>query len=105
MQKLTTLTIVSLLLSACGTWVQVTGPGELVSVASPAEVSACTRIGNSTSNALDKIGFIDRSGKKLQEELINLARNEAADRGGNRIVVESPITEGTQSFGIYRCGF
>lgn len=105
MQKLITLTILSAMLSACGTWVQVTSAGELVKVASPAEVASCTRVGNSTSNALDKIGFIDRSGNKLQEELINLARNEAGDRGGNRIVVESPITEGTQSFGIYRCGF
>ncbi|MDX1491864.1 MAG: DUF4156 domain-containing protein [Pseudohongiellaceae bacterium] len=104
MPKLFSLTIIASLLTACGSWVQVTSAGQNVSVASPSEVSNCTRIGSSTSNALDKIGFIDRSGNKLQEELINLARNEAGDMGGNRIVIESPISEGTQSFGIYRCG-
>ena len=105
MRKFLGLAFIASTLSACGSWVQVTSAGQNVSVASPSQVSACTRIGSSTSNALDKIGFIDRSGAKLQEELINLARNEAGDMGGNRIVIESPINEGTQSFGIYRCGF
>jgi hypothetical protein len=103
MRKLIVLGIFTATLSACGTWVQVTSAGEGVRVASPVEVSACTRLGRSTANALDGIGFIDRSAAKLQEELINLARNEAGDMDGNRIVVESPISEGTQSFGIYRC--
>jgi hypothetical protein len=72
-------------------------------VATPAQVSACTRLGSSTTNALSEIVFVDRGTRKLQQELIDLARNEAGDMGGNRIVVETPITDGRQSFGVYRC--
>lgn len=103
MRKLIALTIFTATLSACASWVQVTSAGQGVSVATPNQVSACTRLGSSTTNALDGIGFIDRSATRLQEELISLARNEAGDMGGNRIVVESPINEGKQSFGVYRC--
>lgn len=90
-------------ISACGTWVNVTSAGMLVEVATPEQVRACTRVGSSTTNALSEIVFMDRGTRKLQQELIDLARNEAGDMGGNRIVVESPITDGRQSFGVYRC--
>ncbi len=90
-------------ISACGTWVNVTSAGQLVSVATPDQVSSCTRLGSSTTKALSEIGFVERGSAKLQQELIDLARNEAGDMGGNRIVVETPITDGSQSFGVYRC--
>lgn len=90
-------------ISACGNWVNLTASGRLVTVATPAEVGQCTRIGSSNTKALSEIVFVERGSKKLQQELIDLARNEAADMGGNRIVVESPITDGRQSFGVYRC--
>lgn len=90
-------------LSACGTWVNVTSAGRLVTVATPEQVSACTRLGSSTTNALREIVFVERGTSKLQQELIDLARNEAGDMGGNRIVVETPITDGRQTFGVYRC--
>lgn len=90
-------------ISACGTWVNVTSAGQLVSVATPTQVSNCERVGSSTTNALSEIVFVERGTAKLQKELIDLARNEAGDMGGNRIVVETPITDGRQSFGVYRC--
>lgn len=90
-------------LSACGTWVNLTAAGRLVTVATPTEVASCRRIGTSTSNAMSEIVFVERGSAKLQSELIDLARNEAADMGGNRIVVESPITDGRQTFGVYSC--
>jgi hypothetical protein len=90
-------------LSACGNWVNLTAAGRLVTVATPTEVTSCRRIGTSTANALSEIVFVERGSSKLQAELIDLARNEAADMGGNRIVVESPITDGRQSFGVYSC--
>ncbi len=91
--------------SACGTtWVQLTSAGRLVTVATPAEITNCTRVGTSTANAISSIAFIERGNNKMQSELIDLARNEAGDMGGNRIVTESPIVDGRQTFGVYRCG-
>src|SRR5690554_490310 len=100
-----TLTIIGIcaLASACSSWVQVSPAGRGVSVATPAQVANCTRVGTSTASALSRIAFVQRGSEMLQEELINLARNEAGDMGGNRIVVESPISEGNQTFGVYRC--
>lgn len=90
-------------LSACGNWVNLTSAGRLVTVATPSEVANCRRLGVSTANALSEIVFVERGTAKLQAELIDLARNEAADMGGNRIVVESPIADGRQTFGVYSC--
>lgn len=91
-----------LLLTGCN-WVQVTDAGQDVSLAVADEVRNCTRLGTSQASSLSSIGFIQRGGEKLQEELVSLARNEAADMGGNRVVAESTIQEGNQTFGVYRC--
>tara|TARA_R100001039_G_C1809570_1_gene82339 strand:+ start:457 stop:780 length:324 start_codon:yes stop_codon:yes gene_type:complete len=91
------------LASACSSWVQLTPAGEQVSLATAAEVTSCRRIGVTNVNALDSIGFVDRGASRLQAELVDLARNEAGEDGGNRIVPESTINEGRQTFGIYRC--
>lgn len=91
-------------ITGCRTeWVQLTDAGEQVSVALPAEVTDCERVGNASVNSRDVIGFIPRSARELQNELVRLARNEAADIGGNRIVAESIIRDGRQSFGVYDC--
>lgn len=103
MRTIVTIIGICALASACSSWVQVTPAGRLVSVATPSEVSSCTRVGSSTANALSRIAFVQRGSEMLQEELISLARNEAGDMGGNRVVVESPISEGKQTFGVYRC--
>jgi len=93
-----------LMLAACGnSWVQVTPEGERVSLATAADITNCRRIGVANVNALDSIGFVNRGANRLQEELVSLARNEAGDIDGNRVVPESTISEGRQTFGIYRC--
>ena len=93
-----------LILSACRTeWVQLSPAGEAVSLATASEVTDCHRRGAATVNALDSIGFVGRNAETLQRELVRLARNEAGEAGGNRVVPESTISEGRQTFGIYHC--
>ena len=65
--------------------------------------AGCQRAGTANVNAADSIGFVQRSARQLQEELVNLARNEAGNMGGNRVVPESTINDGRQTFGIFRC--
>lgn len=91
-------------LAACGnTWVQVTPEGRNVQLATAAQVGGCTRVGTANVNALDNIAFVQRGANRLQEELVDLARNEGGRLGGNRVVPESTINEGRQTFGVYRC--
>ncbi len=105
MFKLFTISALTTLMLGCGAsnWVQLTVPARQVSLALPAEVANCRRAGTSTVNALDKVAFLQRGSQKLQEELVTLARNEAADMGGNRVVAESVINEGRQTFGVFSC--
>jgi hypothetical protein len=91
-------------LAACGnTWVQITPEGRNVQLATAAQVGGCTRVGTANVNALDNIGFVQRGANRLQEKLVDLARNEGGRLGGNRVVPESTIDEGRQTFGVYRC--
>lgn len=89
--------------TACSSWVQLSPEAENVSLLTTSQVSQCQRAGTANVNALDEIGFIDRSATRLQDELVKLAKNEAARLGGNSIVPESTIAEGQQTFGVFRC--
>lgn len=95
---------VLMILTACGnSWVQITPEGRNVQLATAAQVGGCSRVGTANVNALDNIGFVQRGANRLQEELVDLARNEGGRLGGNRVVPESTINEGRQTFGVYRC--
>jgi hypothetical protein len=92
-------------LSACSSWVQLTPQGEKVSLAdTAAQVQQCSRVGRANVQTLGKILVVERGGQRLQDELLSLARNEAADLGGDTVVPESLIADGKQTFGVYRCG-
>ena len=91
-------------LGACSSsWVQVTPEGQGVRVATTQDIASCTRVGTANVNAVDNIGFVQRGAARLQEELISLARNEGGRLGGNRVVPESTIEDGRQTFGVFRC--
>lgn len=90
------------MLSGC-TWVALTAEGEAVELMEAAEVTRCERIGRATATTTDEVVRVGRSGKRMQEELLVLARNEAGAMGGNAIVPETVIQDGRQVFGVYRC--
>jgi hypothetical protein len=94
---------VALLGSGC-TWVKLTAPGESVRVGTMAQVAGCEKLGATHAKTSTKVGIFGRSPKKIDEEIENLARNEAADMGGNTIVAQGPTSsEGRRSFDVYRC--
>ena len=51
----------------------------------------------------DKIGFIAHGKDSVQEEVNFLARNNAADMGGNTRIASGPLIDGEQAFKVYRC--
>jgi len=102
-RSLALILLTTALFSCSNEWVQLTPQAQNVTVATPEQVAQCTRAGTANVMATDNIAFVNRSARQLQEDLLRLARNEAGDLGGNRIVAESPINQGRQTFGIYRC--
>lgn len=89
-------------LHAC-TWVKSTPEGTNVVVSDSAGISNCVRKGEVTSSLKSRVGAFERKASKVAGELETLARNEAAQMGGDTIVAESDIKDGRQTFGVYQC--
>ncbi len=88
--------------TAC-TWVKPTDQGSEVALVKPAHIYDCTKIGSTTSQVKQKVGIIERKEQKVTDELITLAKNEAARVGGDTILAKGAVQDGEQTFDIYRC--
>ena len=93
---------VLLALGAC-TWVPPTTQGRAVMLVKGTHVEHCQRLGATTTSVKYRIGPITRPESKVTEELVTLAKNEAADAGGDSIVARGPMQEGSMTFDIYKC--
>jgi hypothetical protein len=100
--KAVTLLALASCFHAC-TWVKPTPEGEKVRVAQAHEVRECERKGEVASILKSRIAGFERKPGKVAGELEALARNEAALMGGDTVVAESPVKDGRQVFGVYRC--
>ena len=96
------LLLISLSLTSCN-WVRVTPEGENVRLLNQSQVSACQRIGTTTSTTASKVVFVPRGSESVQTELVDLARNEAGLMGGNAIVADGTVVDGRQRFIVYSC--
>jgi hypothetical protein len=94
--------LAAILLGGC-TWVPLTDAGAGVNQATADQVAQCRHVGAVSASTQDKIG-VQRNRGKVGEELVVLARNEAASIGGDTIVVAGAPVEGRQDFNVYRCG-
>lgn len=89
-------------LSACR-WVKVNDEGARVALRTSAEVGSCKRVGEVSSATLAKLLIVRRNPRKVAEEVITLAKNQAAKLGGNAIVGKGEVIDGAQDFDVYRC--
>lgn len=98
-----TVAVVSLLAIAAGcTWVRLTDAGAEVMQLTRDEAAECRLVGNVTASTQDRV-LLQRGSGKVAEELIVLARNEAATLGGNAIAPVGPPVDGRQDFEVYVC--
>jgi hypothetical protein len=86
------------------TWVPLTPAGEAVAVTATNEVADCERIGSTQAKVVRKLWFIPRTRSVVQRELDTLARNEAAELGGNTVTHMTDEEEGRRDFAVYTCG-
>jgi sulfatase maturation enzyme AslB (radical SAM superfamily) len=97
------LCIVMSTLSSC-TWVETTKEGSEVLLVKSYNVQSCQHLGSTKATVKHEIGPVTRSEDKVTEELVTLAKNHAADMGGDSIVAAGPMTDGSMTFDVYRCG-
>lgn len=84
-------------------FVQPTEEGKKVRVLTAAEVDRCRPLGNITSTVTDRIGVIVRRQDTVEDDVLQNAKNAAADMGGDTIVASGALEAGKQTFGVYRC--
>ena len=96
------LVIAILSLSAC-TWVDPTPGAKEVLLVKPYNVNNCKQLGAITTRVQNTIGPIVRDEEKVARELVTLGKNEAAERGGDSIVIKKPAKDGAMSFDVYKC--
>ena len=101
MQKIIFSATTLLLVSACS-FVKVTDAGSQVAQATPTDVVNCQEVGEVESQTTAKVLF-NRNKTSVQQELIDLARDQAARLGANAIVPLGQPVDGHQTFKAYIC--
>ena len=74
-----------------------------VSLADASQVGACQSKGKTVVSVLAKIGFIDRAPEAVEDNLYQLARNNAVDAGADTLVKGESKEFGTRTFEMYKC--
>ena len=95
------LLIMTLFLTGCS-FVQLSDGGRGVIQAGAGDVANCQAVGVVSATTQSRV-VLERGTEKIAEELIVLARNQAADLGANAVVPIGPVDNGAQSFRAYRC--
>ncbi|MDG2277325.1 MAG: DUF4156 domain-containing protein [Pseudomonadales bacterium] len=101
MLRSTLIAVMVTVMAGCN-FVQVNESGAMVTQARAPDVTHCTPKGQIDSQTRAKV-VIERGSEKVQQELIDLARNQAARMGANAIVALGEPRNGTQQFRAYRC--
>lgn len=98
------LPLVLLPLATACSWVALEkGAGEVL-VLPPERLPAdCESRGKVTVSVLDKVGVLERHADEVIEDLNVLARNYAAEKGGDTAVPRGPVTDGARQYEIFRC--
>ncbi|MDP3699333.1 MAG: DUF4156 domain-containing protein [Hylemonella sp.] len=74
-----------------------------VVLAKESEVANCKSLGRSTLSVLSTLGPITRSAEAVEDNLLQMARNEAIDKGGDTVVKGNSLEYGKRSFEVFKC--
>lgn len=100
--NLFTLCLVIACLPACA-WVETTQKGSEVTLVKPSNVKDCVKLATTNVSVTHKIGVITRTDEAVTEDLVIVAKNRAAELGGDSIVAKGAAVEGKMSFDVYKC--
>jgi len=90
------------MLSACS-FVKTVPGSEKIKLLTSSDVVNCQKIGDSHTQTMHQVGFVNRSTETLTSELTVLAKNDAAKMGGNAVAPLSSLKDGMMMFGLYHC--
>ena len=82
---------------------KLTDEGDKVRVLDPQEVSSCRKLGQTNASVTAYVLGIARPIEAVSGELELAARNAAGRMGGDTIVPLTVVSEGQQSFEVFKC--
>ena len=92
-----------LLLGGCASsYIDVRTGSDRVSVAPANRVSHCKPVGRTTVSVTARVGIYNRSIADVDADLLQLARNDAVDIGGDTVVAGERPDVGKRIFLVYR---
>ena len=97
-----TMIVLALGVAACS-WVTLTPAGEKVQARDAGQVAGCQELGKTHVSLRAKVAGINRNEEQVATELTMLARNAAADMGGDTVVPATPVEDGKRTYTIYKC--
>jgi hypothetical protein len=103
MRRILAFAFASAVLAAGCAWVKTTPGGDQVREATAADVGSCEEIGTAVGSTQATAAGIPRNKGVMRDEQVTLARNRAAQIGGDTIVQSGPPSGGTLSFIVYKC--
>ncbi len=74
-----------------------------VVLAKESEVAKCKSLGRSTLSVLSSVGPLTRSAEAVEDNLLQMARNEAIDKGGDTVVKGNSLEYGKRSYEVFKC--
>ncbi|MGH8306699.1 MAG: DUF4156 domain-containing protein [Gammaproteobacteria bacterium] len=102
---LATITAGTLLATAGCTWVSPSPAVKTqgIMVLPQDRVAHCRLLSKTQVSIANSVGFINRVQADVEKDLQNLAMNQAVTQGGDTVSPVTPMDNGTQTFGIYKC--
>ncbi|MEK9802722.1 MAG: DUF4156 domain-containing protein [Curvibacter sp.] len=98
------LAAVALLLGGCSsTMIGERLGADQVVLADATQVGKCKSLGRTTLSVLSSLGPITRSAEAVEDNLLQMARNEAVDKGGDTVVKGASMEYGKRSYEIFKC--
>lgn len=85
------------------TWVKPVQGTEAVALVKPNVVQNCKKLGKTTVQVKDNVGFINRNEEKVAKELLTLALNQAVQDGADSLVADNEPGDGHQTYSLYKC--
>lgn len=76
---------------------------EEVEILAPERASDCERLGQTRVTTADRVLFIPRGARAIEDDLDRLARNSTADMGGDTAVRKTDIEEGKATYEVFDC--
>jgi hypothetical protein len=74
-----------------------------VQLVTEAQAASCKSLGRITASVLSSLGPITRGNDTVEENLLQMARNEAVDKGGDSVVKGNSNEFGKRTFEVFRC--